>query len=439
MSTLQEAIKAIKSGDKAGGKQILARFLKAEPTNEAAWLWLAQALDNDEQRRHCLEQVLKINPDNEMAQRGMAILQQQPAKRPQADAFPEPRRKRIKPLSSPAQPPPAGANVNLAQPSAPGASGATSAELLKRANILLKQGEAEQARQLLQQALAVNPINEDAWEKLVDIAPTPEARGQIFKEWLRYKPDSRRASQKLKRLTSGGRSKTTSCLVWGILAIVMIPCLVIAGVSVWLFGASYFEPDYLHEDALTLVRMKQVRMDDVRNMAFQVQQKKSEQLQREIAYSANAEASEKALGLLEYWTNTEARRFKGYVEIRPPLEDNTGAATDLEIGKAVLVFEFWGDSIIYKMPDDEKTKYIRVEAKRTFEAAEKWEVAKMEEVTVSEFLPSSLVCYSCMTHTQTPSIKECRPYWQLIMNLDQENAGAVESLPQRACQWISMR
>lgn len=73
-ATLSQAIAAIKAGDKAIGQHLLAEVLKAEPNNEAAWLWKASLAETPEQRRQCLEQVLAINPGNELAQRGLATL-----------------------------------------------------------------------------------------------------------------------------------------------------------------------------------------------------------------------------------------------------------------------------------------------------------------------------------------------------------------------------
>ena len=43
---------------------------------KTAWLWMTQAVNSDDDRIRCLQNVLKINPDNEMAKRGLATLQQ---------------------------------------------------------------------------------------------------------------------------------------------------------------------------------------------------------------------------------------------------------------------------------------------------------------------------------------------------------------------------
>lgn len=80
---LQEAINAIKSGDKATGKRLLIdEVLKANPRNEQAWLWMSQVVEADEDRINYLRHVLKINPGNEAARRGLTALEQKQAQKP---------------------------------------------------------------------------------------------------------------------------------------------------------------------------------------------------------------------------------------------------------------------------------------------------------------------------------------------------------------------
>ena len=64
---LSEAIQHIKSGNKTLGKQLLTDVLKADSRNEIAWLWMSAVVDKDDLRRECLEEVLKLNPDNQPA------------------------------------------------------------------------------------------------------------------------------------------------------------------------------------------------------------------------------------------------------------------------------------------------------------------------------------------------------------------------------------
>lgn len=78
---LSPAIAAIKAGDKVTGQRLLTEIIKAEPDNENAWLWLSSAVDSNEQRRYCLQQVLKINPDHKLARRGLTALGEGPIAR----------------------------------------------------------------------------------------------------------------------------------------------------------------------------------------------------------------------------------------------------------------------------------------------------------------------------------------------------------------------
>ena len=105
LHALRRAIAAIKGGDKAAGRRLLAEVIRNDPGNEAAWLWMSAALDADEQRRVCLERVLAINPGNQTARQGLARLglaSQAPALSP-AGTPPEPG------ALPPARPAPSGA------------------------------------------------------------------------------------------------------------------------------------------------------------------------------------------------------------------------------------------------------------------------------------------------------------------------------------------
>jgi hypothetical protein len=52
--TLEQAISAIKSGDKLTGQRILASIVKNDPNNETAWLWLSTSVEQVEQKKFCL-------------------------------------------------------------------------------------------------------------------------------------------------------------------------------------------------------------------------------------------------------------------------------------------------------------------------------------------------------------------------------------------------
>ncbi|MCB9076230.1 MAG: hypothetical protein H6631_01410 [Anaerolineaceae bacterium] len=87
LPSLEEAIAAIKAGNKEKGRKLLADILQADLENETAWLWMSSVANSDEERRRYLKRVLEINPDNTAAQRGLAMLKQ---KRAQAKPPPPP-------------------------------------------------------------------------------------------------------------------------------------------------------------------------------------------------------------------------------------------------------------------------------------------------------------------------------------------------------------
>ena len=71
---LDQAISLIQSGDLETGKRLLAMVLRQEPDNVDAWLWIATAVDNLDQRAECLRRVLAISPHNKIAWRRLAAL-----------------------------------------------------------------------------------------------------------------------------------------------------------------------------------------------------------------------------------------------------------------------------------------------------------------------------------------------------------------------------
>jgi hypothetical protein len=74
MPVLEDAIDAIRAGDREEGRQILEEILETDESNEDVWLWLSSVVDTDEDREICLENVLALNPDNVVAQKGLEAL-----------------------------------------------------------------------------------------------------------------------------------------------------------------------------------------------------------------------------------------------------------------------------------------------------------------------------------------------------------------------------
>lgn len=78
-ATLNQAIAAAKAGHKAEARRLLEAVLEADERNEKAWLWLSATVESDEERSICLENVLTINPHNEMARKGLVALRATPS------------------------------------------------------------------------------------------------------------------------------------------------------------------------------------------------------------------------------------------------------------------------------------------------------------------------------------------------------------------------
>jgi hypothetical protein len=71
---LKQGIAALNAGRKAEARRLLMQVIQQDERNEMGWLWLSGAVDTDDDRRICLENVLAINPNNGIARRGLESL-----------------------------------------------------------------------------------------------------------------------------------------------------------------------------------------------------------------------------------------------------------------------------------------------------------------------------------------------------------------------------
>ncbi len=71
---LQDGIAASRRGDRATARRLLEEVVHADENNELAWMWLASAVTNMNERRACLERALEINPNNQRAKDAMERL-----------------------------------------------------------------------------------------------------------------------------------------------------------------------------------------------------------------------------------------------------------------------------------------------------------------------------------------------------------------------------
>ncbi len=71
---LQAGIKALKAGEQESARKLLMQVINVDERNEQAWLWLSGAVTSKKERRTCLENVLSINPENQLARKGLLKL-----------------------------------------------------------------------------------------------------------------------------------------------------------------------------------------------------------------------------------------------------------------------------------------------------------------------------------------------------------------------------
>ncbi len=74
---LYDGALALQQGRRDEARDLLLQVVEADETIEEAWLWLSGAVDDPDDIRTALENVLALNPNNEHARQGMAYLDQQ--------------------------------------------------------------------------------------------------------------------------------------------------------------------------------------------------------------------------------------------------------------------------------------------------------------------------------------------------------------------------
>jgi hypothetical protein len=71
---LEVARLALRSGHRKKARTILMQVIQLDPYSEKGWLWLSGAIDNPDEQRYCLVQVMSINPANQIAIDGLERL-----------------------------------------------------------------------------------------------------------------------------------------------------------------------------------------------------------------------------------------------------------------------------------------------------------------------------------------------------------------------------
>ena len=71
---LQEAISAIRQGQRMRARDLLTRLLRTNQTNPEYWLWLSAVVDTTREQVYCLQSVVRLDPDNQAAHEGLVML-----------------------------------------------------------------------------------------------------------------------------------------------------------------------------------------------------------------------------------------------------------------------------------------------------------------------------------------------------------------------------
>ncbi|MBM7842721.1 tetratricopeptide repeat protein [Herpetosiphon giganteus] len=64
---LRSAKAAANQGQIEQARKLLSSIVQRDPNHEQAWLWLSGVVDSADKMRYCLDRVLAINPDNQLA------------------------------------------------------------------------------------------------------------------------------------------------------------------------------------------------------------------------------------------------------------------------------------------------------------------------------------------------------------------------------------
>ena len=75
----QEAMDALREGNKAHARELLTGLIKEDQNNAEYWIWLSAAMDTAKERIYCLQTAFKLDPENASAKRGLILLGAMPA------------------------------------------------------------------------------------------------------------------------------------------------------------------------------------------------------------------------------------------------------------------------------------------------------------------------------------------------------------------------
>lgn len=69
----QEAVDALREGNKTKARELLTGLLKTDQNNATYWIWMSAVVDTAKERIYCLQTALKLDPENATAKRGLVL------------------------------------------------------------------------------------------------------------------------------------------------------------------------------------------------------------------------------------------------------------------------------------------------------------------------------------------------------------------------------
>ncbi|MEW6650481.1 MAG: tetratricopeptide repeat protein, partial [Chloroflexota bacterium] len=73
-SAFQEVFNAIEQGNRPRARDLLTRLLRRDQSNAEYWLWMSAVVETRKERIYCLKEVLRLDPNNQSARRGLTLL-----------------------------------------------------------------------------------------------------------------------------------------------------------------------------------------------------------------------------------------------------------------------------------------------------------------------------------------------------------------------------
>jgi len=189
---LKQGIAALNEGRKAEAHDLLLQVVQQDERNEMGWLWLSGAVDTDEDRRTCLENVVAINPNNSIAQRGLERFQKSSYGLDSTSDAVSHEAATVRPIGE-------------------ARTGADEThETLRQAVAAIRSGEKERGKQLLVKVIEQDEGNELAWLWMARCVTDRNTKRECLERVLAINPDNKHAIEGLKRLEVLSKAEASS-------------------------------------------------------------------------------------------------------------------------------------------------------------------------------------------------------------------------------------